>query len=153
MAVASFAGRPGFLGACMVSSYFRDYHVIIFRDCHKIAGNKKPSVFSAGSVMVVGVAIYFTSLHFDLLIVFKWGIYSARGKQWGVQLGEVPDFEPAPAYWQPETKSRACRHSALTSLDSSRNCARWPPVQALRLTRCLPSCDFGPVDCSHGFHF
>jgi hypothetical protein len=54
-------------------------------------------------------------------------------------------------YRQLETSSRACRHSALTILDSSRSCCRWPPVQALRLTRALPSCDLGPVDLAHGF--
>ena len=39
-------------------------------------------MFGAGSVtVVVGVAIYFTNRHFDLLNVFQMGIYSARAKQ------------------------------------------------------------------------
>ena len=55
-------------------------------------------------------------------------------------------------YRQRLTSSRDARTSALTSLDSSRSCTRWPPVQALRRTRCLPSVDRGPVDLAHGFH-
>lgn len=55
-------------------------------------------------------------------------------------------------YWHFETSSRDARTSALTSLDSSRSCARWPPVQAFLLTRFLPSGDLGPVDLAHGFH-
>ena len=50
------------------------------------------------------------------------------------------------------TSFRACLSSSFTILDSSRSSARWPPVQALRLTRALPSCDLGPVDLAHGFH-
>ena len=60
----------------------------------------------------------------------------------------VPFF----SYRQLLTSSRAARTSAFTILDSSRNCARWPPVQAFLLTRCLPSCDLGPVDLAHGCH-
>lgn len=51
-----------------------------------------------------------------------------------------------------EVMSRAAFTSALTSLDSSRSCARWPPVQALRPTRALPSFVTGPVDLAQGFH-
>jgi len=46
--------------------------------------------------------------------------------------------------------SRAARTSALTILDSSRSCARWPPFHAFRLTSALPSSDLGPVDLAHG---
>ena len=60
----------------------------------------------------------------------------------------VPFFN----YRQLLTSSREARTSALTSLDSSRSCARWPPVQAFLLTRCLPSGDLGPVDLAHGAH-
>jgi hypothetical protein len=55
-------------------------------------------------------------------------------------------------YWHLETSSRDARTSALTILVSSRSCARWPPVQAFLLTRCLPSGDLGPVDLAHGIH-
>ena len=50
------------------------------------------------------------------------------------------------------TNSRTCRISVSTILDSSRNCARWPPRQAFVATFFFPSIDFGPVACSHGFH-
>ena len=60
----------------------------------------------------------------------------------------VPFFN----YRQLETSSRDCLTCWLTILDSSRSCCRWPPVQALRLTRSLPSGDLGPVDLAHGFH-
>ena len=60
----------------------------------------------------------------------------------------VPFF----SYPQLSTSSRACLTCSLTILVSSRSCARWPPVQALRLTRSLPSSDVGPVDLAHGFH-
>ena len=49
-----------------------------------------------------------------------------------------------------ETSSRDIRTCSLTILDSSRSSARWPPFQALRLTRSLPSSDLGPVDLAHG---
>ena len=61
-------------------------------------------------------------------------------------------FVPFFGYQQLFTSSRACLTCSLTILVSSRSCARWPPVQALRLTRSLPSGDLGPVDCFHGFH-
>ena len=60
----------------------------------------------------------------------------------------VPFF----SYPQLLPSSRACLTCSLTILVSSRSCARWPPVQALRPTRSLPSTDLGPVDCFHGFH-
>ena len=47
-------------------------------------------------------------------------------------------------------KRRIAASSAFSSLDSARSCARWPPFQALRDTRALPSGVLGPVDCSHG---
>ena len=56
------------------------------------------------------------------------------------------------SYRHLETSSRDARTSALTSLGSSRSCARWPPVQAFLLTRCLPLGDLGPVDLAHGCH-
>jgi hypothetical protein len=93
---------------------------------------------------------------------FSWGIYSAREIPGGFQNQHAPDFRcptarkmalvPFFSYLQLETSSRDTRTSALTSLVSSRSCARWPPVQALRPTRCLPSGDLGPVDLAHGFH-
>ena len=66
----------------------------------------------------------------------------------GLEMALVPFFN----YRQLDTSSRAARTSALTILVSSRSCARWPPVQALRLTRSLPSCDLGPVELAHGLH-
>ena len=60
----------------------------------------------------------------------------------------VPFFN----YRQLDTSSRDSRTCSLTILDSSRSSARWPPFQALRLTRSLPSSDLGPVDLAHGFH-
>ena len=47
-------------------------------------------------------------------------------------------------------KRHIAASSAFSSLDSARSCARWPPFQALRDTRALPSGVLGPVDCSHG---
>ena len=66
-------------------------------------------------------------------------------------MGHSSDFEPAPAtYLHLLASSRAMRTCSLTILDSSRSSARWPPFQALRLTRSLPSSDLGPVDLAHG---
>ena len=56
------------------------------------------------------------------------------------------------SYQQLLTSPRDARTSALTILESSRSCARWPPFQALRPTRDLPVGDFGPVDLAHGIH-
>ena len=64
------------------------------------------------------------------------------------KMTHVPFFN----YRQLLTSSREARTCSLISLDSSRSCARWPPVQAFLLTRCLPSGDFGPVDLAHGCH-
>ena len=58
----------------------------------------------------------------------------------------VPFFN----YRHLETSSRDSRTCSLTILDNSRSSARWPPFQALRLTRSLPSSDLGPVDLAHG---
>ena len=55
-----------------------------------------------------------------------------------------------PAYLHLSASSRDIRTCSLTILDSSRSSARWPPFQALRLTRSLPSSDFGPVDLAQG---
>ena len=49
-------------------------------------------------------------------------------------------------------RRRISASSAFSALDSARSCARFPPCQALRDTRALPSAVLGPVDCSHGFH-
>ena len=48
-------------------------------------------------------------------------------------------------------RRRISASSAFSALDSARSCARFPPCQALRDTRALPSAVLGPVDCSHGF--
>ena len=50
-------------------------------------------------------------------------------------------------------KRRIAASSAFSSLDSARSCARWPPFQALRDTRALPSGVLGPVDLAHGLQF
>ena len=55
-----------------------------------------------------------------------------------------------PAYRHLLFSSRDSRTDSLTILVSSRSYARWPPFQALRLTRSLPSSDFGPVDLAQG---
>ena len=55
-----------------------------------------------------------------------------------------------PAYLHLSASSRDIRTCSLTILDSSRSSARWPPFQALRLTRSLPSRDLGPVELAHG---
>ena len=55
-----------------------------------------------------------------------------------------------PAYRHLLFSSRDSRTDSLTILDSSRSSARWPPFQALRLTRSLPSRDLGPVELAHG---
>ena len=54
--------------------------------------------------------------------------------------------------YQAEVSLRACRTSSFTSLTNSRSFDRWPPVQALRPIRCLPSGDLGPVDFVHVLH-
>ena len=67
----------------------------------------------------------------------------------GVHALQTSDPPPAP-YLHLLASSRAMRTCSLTILDSSRSSARWPPFQALRLTRSLPSSDLGPVDLAHG---
>ena len=57
-----------------------------------------------------------------------------------------------PAYRHLLFSSRDSRTDSLTILVSSRSSARWPPFQALRLTRHLPSIDLGPVDLAHGLY-
>ena len=77
--------------------------------------------------------------------------------------GHAPDFDAAPPRRKNDscsilqlqqllTSSRDARACSLISLDNSRSCARWPPVQAFLLTRCLPSGVLGPVDLAHGCH-
>jgi hypothetical protein len=41
----------------------------------------------------------------------------------------------------------------FSTLDISRNVARYPPLKLLRDAAALPFGDFGPVDFSHGLHF
>ena len=62
-------------------------------------------------------------------------------------------FDSPPAYLHLSASSRAMRTCSLTILDSSRSSARWPPFQALRDTRALPSGVLGPVDLAHGLQF
>lgn len=68
-----------------------------------------------------------------------------------LNIAAAVDLRFSQVYWHPETSSRACRHSALTSLANSRSMAQCPPVQALRDALHLPSGVRGPLDCSHGF--
>ena len=75
-------------------------------------------------------------------------LFDAPGRPGAKNSSFVPFF----SYQQLLTSSRACLTCSLTILVSSRSCPRCPPVQALRLTRSLPSGDLGPVDCFHGFH-